>query len=40
MDEEGFQRTMRYIFTFIEKVTIASIPSSHHSHPLMVQNIM
>ena len=21
MDEEGFQRTMRYIFTFIEKVT-------------------
>ena len=25
MDEEGFQRTMRYIFTFIEKVT-ASLP--------------
>ena len=23
MDEEGFQRTMRYIFTFIEKVTVA-----------------
>ena len=28
MDEEGFQRTMRYIFTFIEKVTILSpLPS-------------
>jgi len=26
MDEEGFQRTMRYIFTFIEKVTAAPIP--------------
>jgi len=27
MDEEGFQRTMRYIFTFIEKVTGRSISS-------------
>ena len=24
MDEEGFQRTMRYIFTFIEKVRALS----------------
>ena len=23
MDEEGFQRTMRYIFTFIEKVAFS-----------------
>jgi hypothetical protein len=28
IDEEGFQRTMRYIFTFIEKVT--RTPSSRH----------
>jgi condensin complex subunit 1 len=30
MDEEGFQRTMRYIFTFIEKVRCASLLT----HPL------
>jgi hypothetical protein len=28
MDEEGFQRTMRYIFTFIEKVTGGSLHPS------------
>jgi len=27
IDEEGFQRTMRYIFTFIEKVTDAVVTS-------------
>ena len=27
MDEEGFQRTMRYIFTFIEKVNF--LPRTH-----------
>jgi condensin complex subunit 1 len=32
MDEEGFQRTMRYIFTFIEKVR-ASPHTSPFTHP-------
>jgi condensin complex subunit 1 len=34
MDEEGFQRTMRYIFTFIEKVRCASpVDPPTHQHP-------
>ena len=34
MDEGGFQRTMRYIFTFIEKVRITSSlpPPYTHTH--------
>ena len=35
MDEEGFQRTMRYIFTFIEKVrTLCRTAPSTHSTQL------
>jgi hypothetical protein len=35
MDEEGFQRTMRYIFTFIEKVIASSyFHPSRILHPL------
>jgi hypothetical protein len=34
MDEEGFRRTMRYIFTFIEKVriTFPLPPPYTHTH--------
>ena len=39
MDEEGFQRTMRYIFTFIEKVTILSpLPSQQLTAGLAHRN--
>ena len=34
MDEEGFQRTMRYIFTFIEKVKTFHLPTLSYLFPL------
>ena len=34
MDEDGFQRTMRYIFTFIEKVTCAPARPRPITHTL------
>jgi hypothetical protein len=41
MDEEGFQRTMRYIFTFIEKVRApprAIHPPTKHPNTLSRKN--
>jgi hypothetical protein len=38
MDEEGFQRTMRYIFTFIEKVASPSHTRARQSTDAYIIN--